>query len=164
MALSFRPIVPADDPHVAHIIRAVMPTFGADGPGFAIHDWEVDHMSESYARPRSAYFVVVDDAGHVLGGGGVAPLEGGPADVCELKKMYFLPEARGQGVGEKIVQQCLDVARRFGFTQCYLETLERMTAARKLYERLGFTSTCAMGDTGHGGCDRFYVRDLRDAK
>ncbi len=162
MPLSIRPLTPADDPHVAQIMRTVMPAFGADGPGFAIHDWEVDHMSEAYARPRSAYFVVVDDAGNVLGGGGVAPLEGGPTEVCELKKMYFLPEARGQGVGEQLLRRCLDAARAHGFAQCYLETLERMTAARKLYERLGFTPTCAMGATGHHGCDRFYVRSLRD--
>ncbi|MBS2032853.1 MAG: GNAT family N-acetyltransferase [Deltaproteobacteria bacterium] len=160
MPLTFRPITPADDVHVARIIRTVMPTFGADGPGFAIHDWEVDHMTESYARPRSAYFVVVNDAGQVVGGGGVAPLEGGPSDVCELKKMYFLPEARGHGVGEQLLRKCLDVARGLGFTRCYLETLERMTAARKLYERLGFTPTCSMGATGHTSCDRFYVRSL----
>ena len=162
MALAIRPIAPADDPQVGHIIRTVMPTFGADGPGFAIHDWEVDHMTEAYSRPRSAYFVVVDEAGKVLGGGGIAPLEGGPADVCELKKMYFLPEARGQGAGERLLRHCLEVARGLGFARCYLETLERMTAARKLYERMGFAPTCAMGATGHHGCDRFYVRSLRD--
>ena len=49
-----RPIRPADDASVAAIIRAVMPEFGADGPGFAIHDPEVDHMSDAYARPGSA--------------------------------------------------------------------------------------------------------------
>ena len=67
-----------------------MPEFGADGPGFAIHDAEVDAMYEAYARPRSAYFVV-ERGGKVIGGGGIAPLENGEADVCELRKMYFLP-------------------------------------------------------------------------
>ncbi|HZX71850.1 MAG TPA: GNAT family N-acetyltransferase, partial [Rhodanobacter sp.] len=37
-AFLIRPITPADNPVMAAIIRAVMPEFGADGPGFAIHD------------------------------------------------------------------------------------------------------------------------------
>lgn len=71
-----RPIEPRDDADVAAIIRAVMPEFGADGPGFAIHDAEVEAMHAAYARPRSAYFVV-EVNGRVVGGGGVAPLENG---------------------------------------------------------------------------------------
>ena len=69
-----RPIAPTDNAAMAAIIRAVMPEFGADGPGFAIHDAEVDTMYESYAQPRSSYFVVERD-GVVIGGGGVAPLQ-----------------------------------------------------------------------------------------
>ena len=97
--LTFRPIRPEDDAAMAAVIRAVMPEFGADGPGFAIHDPEVDHMSAAYAGPGAAYFVVVDATGQVVGGAGVAPLEGGEPGVCELRKMYFLPAARGQGRG-----------------------------------------------------------------
>ena len=56
-----RPIEPRDEAAVAAIIRAVMPEFGADGPGFAIHDPEVDGMHAAYAQPRSAYFVLERD-------------------------------------------------------------------------------------------------------
>ncbi|HEX2082026.1 MAG TPA: GNAT family N-acetyltransferase, partial [Xanthomonadaceae bacterium] len=90
--LRIRPIRAEDDPAMAAIIRAVMPEFGATGCGFAINDPEVDWMSRAYTAPRCAYFVIEDDD-RVLGGGGVAPLEGGDADTCELRKMYFLPEA-----------------------------------------------------------------------
>ena len=55
---TIRPILPTDDAAVAAIIRTVMPEFGANGPGFAIHDPEVDWMSRAYSGPRSAYFVV----------------------------------------------------------------------------------------------------------
>ncbi len=68
-----------------------VPEFGADGPGFALHDPEVDHMATAYSAPGAAYFVVVDEGGRVVGGAGVAALEGGEAGVCELRKMYFLP-------------------------------------------------------------------------
>jgi len=159
--LSFRPIEPRDDAAVAAVIRAVMPEFGADGPGFAIHDPEVDHMSRAYSVPGAAYFVLVDEAGMVLGGGGVAALEGGEPGVCELRKMYFLPAARGRGVGEALLRHCLAVARDLGYRTCYLETLTGMDQAMRLYGKLGFQPLCApLGRTGHGGCDRWYAREL----
>lgn len=157
---TIRPIEPRDNPAVAAIIRTVMPEFGADGPGFAIHDAEVDDMHTSYARPRSAYFVV-ERGGVVVGGGGVAPLDGGIADICELRKMYFLSEARGIGAGATMMQRCLDAARSFGFKRCYIETLTGMDAAQSLYRKHGFEPLCEpMGGTGHFSCDCFYIRDL----
>lgn len=157
---TIRPIAPADDAAVAAIIRTVMTEFGADGPGFAIHDPEVAHMWRAYDRPGAAYFVVEKD-GVVMGGGGVAPLDGGPVDVCELRKMYFLPALRGLGAGAATISRCLDTARALGYRRCYLETLRGMDAAQKLYERTGFRRLDApMGRTGHFGCNRFYLLDL----
>lgn len=159
MSFSIRPITPADNITVAAIIRKVMPEFGANGPGFAIHDAEVDDMHGAYARKGRAYFVVELD-GRVCGGAGVAPLDG-ENGVCELRKMYFLPELRGRGIGAALMHRCLDVARALGYEQCYLETLTGMDAAQKLYERFGFTRiAAAMGNTGHFGCNRFYLLDL----
>jgi putative acetyltransferase len=159
---SFRPIRPEDDAAVAAIIRQVMPEFGADGPGFALHDPEVDHMSAAYAAPGAAYFVVVDEADRPVGGGGIAALEGGEPGVCELRKMYFLPEARGKGLGEALLRHCLAAAEAFGYHTCYLETLTGMDGALKLYRKLGFRPLCApWGRTGHGGCDRWFSRELK---
>jgi len=158
--LVYRPIETRDDARVAAIIRTVMPEFGASGSGFAINDPEVDWMTRAYAAPRSAYFVVERD-GVVEGGGGVAPLEGGDAGTCELRKMYFLPSLRGLGAGAEVMRRSLDAARAFGFKQCYLETLSGMDAAMKLYERTGFRRIDApMGATGHGGCNTFYLMEL----
>lgn len=155
-----RPIEPRDDTQVAAIIRTVMPEFGATGSGFAINDPEVDWMSRAYSAARSAYFVV-EHEGQVVGGGGVAPLTGGDGDTCELRKMYFLPQARGMGAGAAMMTRCLDAARPLGFTQCYLETLRGMDAAMRLYERTGFRRIDApLGATGHGGCNAFYLLPL----
>jgi len=155
-----RPIEPGDDAAMATIIRAVMPEFGAGGAGFAISDPEVDWMHRAYGAPRHAYFVV-ERAGVVIGGCGVAPLAGAEDDVCELRKMYFLAQARGLGAGQAMMARCLDTARVLGFRRCYLETLHGMDAAMRLYERSGFQRLDApMGDTGHGGCNRFYLRSL----
>ena len=157
---SIRPIQADDDAAMAAVIRTVMSEFGACGSGFAISDPEVDWMSRAYSAPRSAYFVIERD-GVVLGGGGVAQLEGGDAGTCELRKMYFLPEARGLGAGAAMMARCLDAARVFGFSRCYLETLTGMDAAMRLYERSGFRRIDGpMGATGHGGCNTFYLLDL----
>jgi len=157
---SIRPIAAADSPSMAAIIRCVMPEFGAGGAGFAIHDAEVGDMAAAYAQPGCAYFVV-ESGNRVLGGGGVAPLEDGDPDLCELRKMYFLPELRGRGAGDALIARCLDAARTLGFKQCYLETLTGMDAAQRLYEKHGFRRIPGpMGATGHFSCDRFYLRDL----
>ena len=157
---SIRPITAADDAAMAAIIRGVMPEFGATGDGFAINDPEVNWMHRAYSQPRCAYFVV-EREGRVVGGAGVAPLEGGDPGVCELRKMYFLPEARGIGAGAAMMARCLQAARELGFRQCYLETLTGMDSAMKLYERSGFRRiSCSMGHTGHGGCNTFYLLEL----
>jgi putative acetyltransferase len=157
---TIRPIEPRDDAAVATIIREVMPEFGADGPGFAIHDPEVGAMCAAYARPRAAYFVVELD-GRVQGGGGIAPLDGGDETICELRKMYFLPGLRGLGAGRALIAGCLDVARAIGFRCCYLETLTGMDAAQSRYLASGFRRIeHALGATGHHGCNRFYLREL----
>jgi len=157
---SIRPATTADNAAIAAIIRTVMPEFGAGGPGFAIHDAEVDTMAEAYAVPRAAYFVVESD-GQVLGCGGVAALAGGDADVCELRKMYFLPALRGRGAGAALMQRCLDAARGFGYRRCYLETLSGMDAAQALYLKSGFRRIDGpMGGTGHFSCDKYFLREL----
>lgn len=156
----FRPIRPDDDAAVARLIRAVMPEFGAVGPGFAITDPEVDGMSAAYARPRHAYYVLTHEE-RVVGGGGIAPLIGADPTVCELRKMYFLPEARGRGLGEQMLRRCVTFAREAGFRTVYLETLTGMDAAMRLYERLGFQPREGpLGATGHCGCNRFYTLAL----
>ena len=157
---NIRPIEAGDDAAMASVIRTVMPEFGACGDGFAINDPEVDWMSRAYAQPRSAYFVL-EHGGVVVGGGGMAPLEGGDADTCELRKMYFLAEARGLGAGSAMMARCLEAARAAGFRRCYLETLAGMDAAMRLYERSGFRRIPGpMGATGHGGCNTFYLLAL----
>jgi putative acetyltransferase len=149
-----------DNPQIANIIRTVMPEFGASGAGFAIHDKEVDNIHEAYTQPGTSYIVCEID-GKIVGGGGVAPLEGGDKNTCELKKMYFLKEGRGKGLGEQVLLSCLKMARQLGYEYCYLETFNTMKGAMKLYEKNGFTKIPGpLGNTGHFACDTFYKLKL----
>ncbi len=159
---TIRPIEARDNAQVAAIIRRVMPEFGCVGEGFSIQDPEVDSMFEAFQAPQRAFFVLADAAGQLFGCGGYAPLAGEQhPQICELQKMYFLPQVRGLGQGWALLQQCIQGATQDGYTQMYLETVSRMEAAAKLYRRAGFEPIpAAMGATGHTGCDRFMIRSL----
>ena len=160
MEANIRKIKSDDNASVAKIIRTVMPEFGAGGQGFAIHDREVDDMYSAYNGAKASYFVC-ESGGRLIGGGGVGPLVGGPDETCELKKMYFLPEGRGKGLGEKLLLKCLQQARVLGYRYCYLETFNTMKNAMKLYEKNRFKKIDGpMGNTGHFACDVFYLRKL----
>jgi len=155
-----RLIKPEDNPAVAQIIRQVMTEFGAVGCGFPIEDSEVDSMFEAYPVPGSAFFVIERD-GRLLGCGGMGPLTGGKPGVCELRKMYFLQELRGSGLGTHLLKLILNAARKGGYTSCYLETMDNMSQARQLYLKHGFKLIeSPLGDTGHGSCNRYMAMDL----
>ena len=155
-----RPMRPADNPAVATIIRQVMTEFGAVGSDYSISDPEVDTMYEAYPAPQAAFFVI-EHEGRVLGCGGMGPLTEGEPGVCELRKMYFQSELRGAGMGARLLNTIFDAARGAGYHRCYLETLEQMEQARRLYRRHGFeVIDRPLGKTGHSGCNRWMVKTL----
>jgi putative acetyltransferase len=160
--LVIRPIERTDNPDVARIIRTVMPEFGAVGPGFAINDPEVNDMHAAYRGERARYYVVERKGERIVGGAGFAPLAGSKGDTCELRKMYFLSEARGTGMGHRLLDRVLTEAREAGYSRCYLETLESMADARRLYTAAGFKPLKKpLGATGHFGCDAWYALKFR---
>ena len=149
-----------DNPRVAEIIRSVMTEYGAVGSEYSISDPEVDAMFEAYPAPGAAFFVIEQD-GRIMGCGGMGPLAEGDPDVCELRKMYFRPALRGLGLGSRLLELILEAARDAGYRRCYLETLERMQEARKLYARHGFEAIeQPLGCTGHSGCNSWMLKIL----
>jgi putative acetyltransferase len=163
MDLLLRRILPQDQHGIANVIRQVMTEFGCNGPGYSIHDPEVDAMYTAYSLPGSAYWVIAQDD-RILGGGGYAALDGGEPGVCELKKMYFLPAARGLGWGHRLMETILYHAPGDGYHFIYLETVAQMTGARALYRKHGFLPLpTSLGATGHHACDAFYGRTLNPA-
>ncbi len=162
--LHIRPIKRSDHAIVANIIRDVMTEYGAVGPEYSIVDPEVDAMYQAYQEKGDVFYVVDSHAGghrEVLGCAGIAALKGGDKETCELQKMYFRPALRGTGTGTRLLRILLDDARRLGYRQCYLETLDRMEAARRLYLKHGFRAIDSpMGCTGHSGCNSWMIRSL----
>jgi ribosomal protein S18 acetylase RimI-like enzyme len=64
-----------------------------------------------------------------------------PPDVCELKRLYVVPSARGTGAARALMEVVLQRARELGYREVLLDTLASMTAARRLYEGFGFVET-----------------------
>ena len=158
--LQIRTIQPSDNPILAEIIRSTLAEFGADHPGTVYFDKSTDSLYELFRKDRSAYFVA-EFNGHIVGGGGVFPTEGLPADTCELVKMYLLPEVRGKGLGKSIIEQGLDRARLFGYRNIYLESMPELKLALKVYEKFGFEYLSSpLGKSGHFGCDLWMIKKL----
>ncbi|MFA5299656.1 MAG: GNAT family N-acetyltransferase [Lutibacter sp.] len=149
-----------DNPKIAKTIRTILIEFGVPKVGTAYADKILDTLYETYDTENAVYFVIEKD-GEIYGGAGVKLLDNYEGKVCELQKMYFLPEARGIGFGSKMMEICLNKAREFGFEHCYLETLPYMEEARKLYRKVGFTDLDGpMGDTGHYSCNLWMLKKL----
>jgi len=155
-----REIKPQDNTEMAKVIREVLIELGAPKVGTAYEDKATDEMYETYQKERAGYFVV-EHNGVVVGGAGFAQLDNFEGNICELQKMYFLPVARGKGIGSKLINFCLNKAREQGFKQCYLETLPYMKAATTLYRKNGFIYLKEpLGNTGHYSCNVWMLKDL----
>ncbi|PSW15081.1 GNAT family N-acetyltransferase [Photobacterium sanctipauli] len=150
---TLRLLTPQDNAAMAAVVRRVSAEHGlTPDKGYGVSDPTLDCLSDVYGASNTAFWVVEKDH-RILGGGGIAALEG-EQGVCELQKMYFLPELRGKGFARRIAATALKFARQQGYSACYLETTADLNAAIALYESLGFDHIPhAMGNTGHDACE-----------
>jgi GNAT superfamily N-acetyltransferase len=99
---------------------------------------ELATLPGAYARPRGR-LLLAGPAPQAVGCIALRPLD---AHAGEVKRLYVRPEARGTGLGARLASAVLEAAREIGYRELKLDTLARMTEARALYARLGFTE-CA---------------------
>lgn len=152
-----RPIEQKDDLPLNVLIKSVLIEFGANKPGFAFADEEMNAMYESYQGQGYGYFVA-EQSSSLIGGIGFGSLKGADSTVCELRKMYLVKKARGLGLGDELLSVAEKEAKK-KYTSMYLETLSSMTQAIALYRRHGFEFLSApLGDTGHFNCDTWMVK------
>ncbi len=76
---------------------------------------------------------------------------------CYLEELYVVPDRRREGLGEALMRAAMDTAREEGAAHMDLGTAETDTAARALYEKLGFDNHEGKPD---GPVNYFYEREL----
>tara|TARA_B100000886_G_scaffold18863_1_gene12142 strand:- start:497 stop:976 length:480 start_codon:yes stop_codon:yes gene_type:complete len=155
-----RPINESDNKHIAIILREVLIEMNIPRKGSAYEDPEIDNMYESYQSNRSIYFVV-EEKNEILGGAGINQLKNGEINICELQKMYFHKSIRGRGIGDKMIELCLEFALESNYKKCYIETMPNMVNAQKLYIKKGFKYIDnPLGNTGHTACPVWMLKNL----
>lgn len=159
--ITIRTIEKRDNAALAALIRTTLKEFGANHPGTVYYDPLTDVLFEQFEKaPRSIYYVA-EYGNKIVGGGGIFPSNGLPADTCELVKMYLYPQVRGVGLGKQLIQKCIGFAKEAGYKNIYLETMPELKQALKTYEKFGFEFIDGpMGNTGHFGCELWMLKKL----
>ena len=88
-----------------------------------------------FVEPDGVFLVVRDADGAALACGGIARFDDTRG---ELKRMYVVPEARGRGLGRRLLEELEAEARRVGYRALVLETGDRQPEALGLYRSSGY--------------------------
>jgi GNAT superfamily N-acetyltransferase len=126
---------PEDHPAVARELGEYLGFIGdrLDADGL---DHDIAHWQQEYDGRSGVLLLVVDPAGEVVGTAAVRVLEPG---VGEVKRMWLRPACQGRGLGRKLMDSCLDEARRLGCRRLRLDSQAKLEAAVHLYRASGFT-------------------------
>lgn len=94
----------------------------------------LDHP-ETYVLQRGGQILLAEYQGQIVGACALLRMD---AHTLELAKMAVSPAAQGLGIGQRLAQAALDTARNMGAQRVYLESNTRLSAAIRLYHKLGF--------------------------
>ena len=109
---------------------------------------ELATLPGAYAPPRGRLYLAGPE-GDAFGCIALRSLDDDTGAVAEIKRLYVQPRARGGQWGRRLACAVIDEARRIGYRELKLDTLERMTQALRLYKSLGFVE-----------CDPYYHNPL----
>jgi putative acetyltransferase len=134
MEIVIREATNDDCDDVIHLVSGVLAEFQLPYEPEST-DADLADIERIYIQAGGIFEVIEDKSGRILGTYGLFPLN----DInCELRKMYFLPEIRGMGLGHEILERAVKYARRLGFKTIQLETISVLERAIHLYTRFGF--------------------------
>lgn len=95
---------------------------------------ELASLPGKYSLPQGRlYLTFIDD--EIVGCVALRPMED---KNCEMKRLYVRPEYRGIGLGRILAEKIINDAKEIGYKKMFLDTLDTMTFAVKLYNKLGF--------------------------
>lgn len=149
--IGIREARPADHEAVRDVTLAA---YGEYAPRMPRHwDGYRRNILATLADPTPATQIVAEHDGAIVGAAllyptgivlpGVGPGRP-PRSWPEVRLLAVAPSARGRGVGAGLMQECVRRARGWGATALVLHTTAMMSAAVRLYERLGFVPAPAL--------------------
>jgi GNAT superfamily N-acetyltransferase len=124
-----------DEPEARELVAA-MEAWVTEGWGPTTPDRTSTVTAAEMAPPGGAYVIVRED-GLAVAGGGLRRLADG---VCELKRMFVVPDARGRGHGRRLLEALERAAADLGYRRARLDTAQSMTTALALYRSAGYRS------------------------
>ncbi len=130
-------IAQAVRPHAIARARALFEEYAMSLPidlSFQNFAHELATLPGAY-RPPAGRLLLAWAGPRAIGVVAVRPLE---RDICEMKRLYVMAEARGTGLGRRLVERAIAEARAMGYSAMRLDTLPTMASAIRLYHTLGF--------------------------
>jgi ribosomal protein S18 acetylase RimI-like enzyme len=110
----------------------------ADSLGFDLEfqgfSRELAELPGDYKAPSGCVLLAEADTGYA-GCVALRPLQD---NICEMKRLYVLPEFQGRSIGRTLANAVIGEARKKGYQKMRLDTIESMKAAQSLYCSLGF--------------------------
>ncbi len=125
-----------DVDHTRNLFREYTASLGVD-LSFQSVDEEVSSLPGKYAPPAGA-LLLAKDGDELLGCGALRPFGPPEQRTCEMKRLYIRPSARGLGLGQLIAENLIERAVQLHYSTMFLDTLDSLKSAIRLYEMLGF--------------------------
>lgn len=140
-------------------VRALVADLNATMIPLTPREFQFQLTVEQMADPSVTLFVARDGDGRAVGMGALKDHGGG---LGEVKRMFTLPEVRGQRIGSAILRRIEALAQDKDIARLVLETGEAagFEAAYRVYERGGFQRCGAVLDYPDSGYSRFYEKKL----
>lgn len=129
----------ANFPDDTALVLAIWREFIASSPvnlDYQGNDAEFVNLPGKYAAPKGCVLLAERDSEIQ----GCIALRGVNSDICEMKRLYVRPHARGSHVGRKLVARLIAEARAIGYREMRLDVQEKSVSARKLYAAFDFAA------------------------